>query len=287
MPRRQTVVLLYHRIASVAPDPWSLCVTPQHFEEHLQVLRQYCRVRLDQITHGAWSWKTPTVAISFDDGYADNLHNAGPLLQRYETPATFFITTGGIDSRNEFWWDELERIVFRSGNSLSKYTELYEELQPLQHDARNQLLGAMNGDGNDRECRPTHRSLTSVELRKLATCELFEIGAHTVTHPLLAAQSAEAQRWELAESKRWIEEFLDRPVTSMSYPYGGTNHYNQATVDSAERVGYLRAFTTAPLAVGTRSRRWEWGRFVVSDMDGDRFQRFLSSCCYDHAAALA
>jgi hypothetical protein len=40
----------------------------------------------------------------------------------------------------------------------------------------------------------------------------------------------------------------------------------------------LRACTTVPQTVGTRSRRWEWGRFVVSDMDGDQFQKFLSVC---------
>ena len=53
----------------------------------------------------------PTVCITFDDGYADNLWNAKPLLEQYEVPTTVFVTTGYISEGKEFWWDELERLV--------------------------------------------------------------------------------------------------------------------------------------------------------------------------------
>lgn len=276
-PHQKALVLLYHRVGSIAPDPWSLCVTPEHFEEHLQVLQRYRRVRLDQIVPGERSWSGPRVAVTFDDGYADNFEIARPLLERFETPATFFITTGGIDSHLEFWWDELERIVFRSENAMNKYLELYERFQPLPHQIRSRTLETMCGD-HGREPRATHRTLTSTELETLGSIGLFEIGAHTVTHPLLAAQPAEVQHWELATSKKWLEERLARPVTSISYPYGGTHHYNQETLDAVEQAGYRRACTTVPQAVSKRSQPWEWGRFVVTDMDGDQFQKFLFSC---------
>jgi peptidoglycan/xylan/chitin deacetylase (PgdA/CDA1 family) len=55
------------------------------------------------------------VVVTFDDGYADNLHNAKPLLERYGIPATVFLTTGYVGSEREFWWDELERLLLKPG----------------------------------------------------------------------------------------------------------------------------------------------------------------------------
>jgi peptidoglycan/xylan/chitin deacetylase (PgdA/CDA1 family) len=51
------------------------------------------------------------VVITFDDGYADNLHNATPLLERQGVPATFFLSSGYVGQDQEFWWDELERLL--------------------------------------------------------------------------------------------------------------------------------------------------------------------------------
>ena len=56
-----------------------------------------------------------STVITFDDGYADNLHNAKPLLERYDIPATVFVVTEYIDQGREFWWDELERLLLQPG----------------------------------------------------------------------------------------------------------------------------------------------------------------------------
>ena len=55
------------------------------------------------------------MAITFDDGYADNLYFAKPILERHSMPATVFITGLNIGSSSEFWWDELERILLQPG----------------------------------------------------------------------------------------------------------------------------------------------------------------------------
>lgn len=107
---------MYHRVSDVKIDPWSLCVTPQHFSEHLEVIQKYVRtLRLDQLIHHLKRGKIPrrSVVITFDDGYADNLHTAKPLLERRGIPATFFIATGCIERRREFWWDELDRLILQ------------------------------------------------------------------------------------------------------------------------------------------------------------------------------
>lgn len=112
------LILLYHRVADVDCDPWSLTVSPQHFLEHLEVLKKYTRpLPLKQLIQDFEQRKSlnGSVAITFDDGYADNLHNAKPLLESYDIPATVFVTSGYVGNKHEFWWDELERLFLQPG----------------------------------------------------------------------------------------------------------------------------------------------------------------------------
>jgi peptidoglycan/xylan/chitin deacetylase (PgdA/CDA1 family) len=108
---------MYHRIAQPDFDPWGLCVSPQHFFEQLEVVRQFSSVRpLSDVLHLREQKRKPcsAVAVTFDDGYADNLLVAQPLLERFQVPATVFLTAGALGSPHEFWWDELSRILLQS-----------------------------------------------------------------------------------------------------------------------------------------------------------------------------
>jgi len=109
------VVLMYHRVASDLVDPWRLCVSPANFAAQLEVLAARYRVmtlRELVATRGS-DGERPGVAITFDDGYADNLHAAAPLLVGQGLPATFFLTSGTLGSDREFWWDELDQLLLR------------------------------------------------------------------------------------------------------------------------------------------------------------------------------
>lgn len=115
--KRQALILMYHRIASSTIDPWELAVSADNFEQHLQVLkRNYIVEPLPQLVEELKKKKIKKkcIAISFDDGYADNYFTAKPLLEKYNLPATFFITSKNIDSKSEFWWDELARILLQT-----------------------------------------------------------------------------------------------------------------------------------------------------------------------------
>jgi peptidoglycan/xylan/chitin deacetylase (PgdA/CDA1 family) len=74
-------------------------------------------MQLQQLVQGLQDKKIPdkSVVVTFDDGYADNLYNAKPLLERYDIPATAFITSGYIGHKREFWWDELEKLFLLAG----------------------------------------------------------------------------------------------------------------------------------------------------------------------------
>ena len=113
----RALILLYHRVAETESDPWGLAVTPAHFAEHLEMLRGYCDVApLEALCdkHHKSSRPRRAVVITFDDGYGDNYYNAKPLLERFDCPATIFVTTGYTGLDREVWWDELEQLCLGS-----------------------------------------------------------------------------------------------------------------------------------------------------------------------------
>jgi peptidoglycan/xylan/chitin deacetylase (PgdA/CDA1 family) len=105
---------MYHRIGDPGCDPWGLGVRAERFAEHLKVLRREARpMCLRRLTKelGEGTLRAGAVAVTFDDGYANNLHQAKPLVERHEVPAIVFVTSGMVGRDREFWWDELEAIL--------------------------------------------------------------------------------------------------------------------------------------------------------------------------------
>ena len=103
---------MYHRIADSQADVWDIAVSPENLEEQLKFLKKKHSVILlkDLVKQVQNKWiKKNSVAITFDDGYADNFIIAKPLLEKYELPATFFIPSINIGQQKEFWRDELEQ----------------------------------------------------------------------------------------------------------------------------------------------------------------------------------
>jgi len=108
------LVLVYHRVTQLERDPQLLAVTPENFDAQMTLLAErYSVLPLSELAAGIRSHHVPdrAVAVTFDDGYADNLLEATPLLEKYGVPATVFVSSGCVESGREFWWDEVERIV--------------------------------------------------------------------------------------------------------------------------------------------------------------------------------
>jgi peptidoglycan/xylan/chitin deacetylase (PgdA/CDA1 family) len=323
---RKGLILLYHRVAELPTDPQLLCVTPQHFAEHLEVLGEYYRpMSLQQVAQGLSnaSLLNRAVAVTFDDGYADNLYDAKPLLECYDIPATVFVAAGYIRQNREFWWDELERLLLQPGRlperlSLTvqgKYHEwrlgeaafyreagferhrrwhveaiddptfrhtlyqtLYRLLRPLPAEERQQVLDSlMDWAGMQPTARPSHRALTPDEVIRLAGGGLVEVGAHTVTHPVLSALATEEQRSEIYSSKVRLEEMEGRPVTSFSYPYGSQSDYTAETVSIVQETGFTCACSNFGDVVWRGTDPFQLPRFLVRDWDGGEFARRLEA----------
>ena len=123
----KALILLYHRVALPGADPWALCVSPEHFSEHMEVLRRIaspCTLSELVRAHAANSIPENAVAVTFDDGYLDNLTNARPILEEHDVPATIFVCSSAVGRRQEFWWDQLERALLQSPEKLPERLEL-------------------------------------------------------------------------------------------------------------------------------------------------------------------
>lgn len=110
---KRTIILLYHRIAELPSDPQKLCVTPKNFNEHLSVIRhKFLPISLDKASRNLKDGRVTSggVVITFDDGYADNLYHAKPILEKHDVPATVFVVSDWINSQREFFWDDFGRI---------------------------------------------------------------------------------------------------------------------------------------------------------------------------------
>jgi peptidoglycan/xylan/chitin deacetylase (PgdA/CDA1 family) len=110
---------MYHGIGSVDIDPWGLFVSPENFAQHLQVLGELTRPAplrrlIDDAAGGELAPRS--VAVTFDDGYANVLHVAEPILSAHSTPATLFVVSQPLVAASEYWWDELAGLLLQPGS---------------------------------------------------------------------------------------------------------------------------------------------------------------------------
>ncbi len=293
------MILLYHRVAEAASDPWELAVTPQHFREHIELLQTLGPIRpLSELGNGDEAGPPADVsfAVTFDDGYADNLHAAKPILEEHDAPATVFVTTEPIGGR-PFWWDELADLILDStdlprrlelelGGAATRweavderrqavYEEVWAGLQPLPEAERSGSLDSLRSQIEaGRTVSP--RSLTRDELAELARDGLVDIGAHTRTHPVLSRLGASAAEDEIRGSKSELEELLDRPVRAFSYPFGGTEHYGEREVRIVREAGFGLACSAMTDVITRATDRLQLPRMTIGSWDVGRLERSLS-----------
>ena len=265
-------VVMYHR---VAPEPHflGLAISPAAFDSHIGLLRRRARVvslaqlvaRLADPNPLAEDW----AAITFDDGYRDNLDIAAPVLAAHGVPATVFVTTDFVDGVDVPLPDRVQHGVgglWRRGIAGQRWAGVGDaqidaaardtldrvgDLAHLTHFAmtvaaadglmRRAVVEALDGLGGNRP--PVGLMLDWPATRALVAGGI-EIGSHTRSHPVLAQLDDVAASTELRESKARLEVQLDRAIDGLAFPYGGIDAYTAQTVALARRCGYRYACTT-------------------------------------------
>ena len=294
-------VLMYHRVAEEAVDPWNLCVTPRHFDEQMSVLAAArAHVRLSDAAR-ARDRLHPGVnrfAVTFDDGYVDNLVNALPVLERYEVPATIFVASGMVGAKREFWWDALERVILGAhalppklllkidgqertfevdSEASERRRALFQELWSCvfnmvpekQHRVVDEIIA---WSGCERTAPAGRLPVNAEELAQLAAHPLITIGSHTIDHVSLTDCAPENQRAQIDGGRRMLEEMIGAPVATFAYPYG---RHDGITVGIVKALGLDLACTTHEGPATFRSDPHRLPRLMVVDQDGSSFANWL------------
>jgi peptidoglycan/xylan/chitin deacetylase (PgdA/CDA1 family) len=243
---RPVLVLMYHRINDeVGQKLKGLSVSVSNFENQLLYYKSNFQIlRLDE----DWiSLKKTGIVITFDDGYTDNLINALPLLEKYQIPATIFVTTLNINTKNEFWWD---RLVFDYSNcdesfylpnqsgkiskSNSSYTYITDYVHEMQNEDKEEWF--LEFEKINRISffpREEYRSLTNLELKLLSEHPLITLGIHTHNHYSLGTLSYEEQKQEISFSIEKLKELTTKAIKYLALPHGS---YNQDTLKIAQEL---------------------------------------------------
>jgi hypothetical protein len=150
---------------------------------------------------------------------------------------------------------------------------LYRRLLPLSYEQQQTVLKQLQEWTGEDSSQPHDTSaLTAEEVLQLAAGGLFEIGAHSVTHPLLSVLTPASQRFEIRESKAYLENLLGRPLSGFSYPNGDASECTRAMVEEAVFGFACASFNEV---ISRRSDRFYLPRFWTPDWDGRTFSRWL------------
>jgi peptidoglycan/xylan/chitin deacetylase (PgdA/CDA1 family) len=280
-------ILNHHRVLKSA-DPL-LAAEPDvaAFRWQMKVLADCFNVMpLDEALDALAQNRLPprAVCITFDDGYRSTHDLALPVLREFGFPATVFVTTGYVGS-GSMWNDRILESLRRldaeqldlSDAGLGSYPVgtmaerretlalLTERAKYLAPDLRQELVERLDRLTGTRESDPM---LTDTMIRSMAA-QGVEIGAHTISHPILAKLSDESARFEIAESKRQLEDITGKPVRYFAYPNGKPDiDFHERHMSMAREAGFEAAFSTAMGAAGAehdrfalpRSRPWDTTR---------------------------
>ena len=269
----KAAILLYHRIDRSSRDRWRLCVSPENFEAQLdRLVQRFQPVSLRELTDSVRDGRVPhrSIALTFDDGYRDNLTRALPLLRDCGTPATFFLSGEGAAAGGSFWWEQLDASLKKMGLDGDEARELHWRLaHAAEEDRRRQLAELPQGDG------PFPPRMSEEEVARLAREPLAEIGAHGWSHRALSPLPAQELRREIGENIRSLSESLGVEIVSFAYPFGGP--VASETQRVLRELGIEAACAIGMEPVTARSDRLALPRQEVGDWNGDELEARLET----------
>jgi peptidoglycan/xylan/chitin deacetylase (PgdA/CDA1 family) len=318
--RPRALVLVYHRVGERGVDPWHLTIGPEIFAGQMETLaRDWSPLSLAELVEAFDRRRLPerAVAVTFDDGYADNLEVAAPILVEHGIPATLFVATELIDSDGPPWWDELASLLLepsrlpptltlssrkgnqwtispvgadeprtavspqpweaRPGTRLRAFYEVWLALRELDAQTREAALEEI-ADWADAP-RPSGRVLLTWEqLREFAAIPGLGLGAHTLTHPALPSCSPEDAHTEIAGGADRLRTRVGVEVDQFAYPFGA---WSPSVARLVAELGFHAAYTTDGNAISWSSSPHALPRLPAEGFAPSRFARSLADL-FDH-----
>ncbi len=257
-------VLIFHRVLVKADPLFPDEIDAARFDQICSWLKTWFNVLpLDEAVKGLKAGALPTrsACITFDDGYADNCQIALPILQRHGLTATFFIATGFLNG-GRMWNDTIiETVRASAGSSIDascaglghfrldaipqsrqaidaliakvKYLGIAERIRVTQEFADTAKVGL-----------PNDLMMSSAEVKTLRQAGM-QIGAHTVSHPILARLADDEALQEIQTSQVFLQDLLGERIGLFAYPNGKPGEdYSAQTVNVVRQLDFDAAVST-------------------------------------------
>ena len=288
----QLSILIYHRVLA-AQDPLQPGIPDAaRFEAHIRALARFFRVLpLEEAVQRLRDGCLPSraLAITFDDGYRDNVDVALPILSRLGVPATFFIATGYLDG-GVMWNDRIieatRKLPVGASVDLAEYgvgaftgpgnmTDRRELFSRLVRHAKYQASDRREAMASRLE-RIVGQPTPSLMMDASGTRALAEagmtLGAHTRSHPILTLLDDLTARREIEESRSRLQSLTDQAVNLFAYPNGVPGRdYDARHVAMVREAGFTAALSTAWGTATKGADLWQLPRFTPWDRSSFKF----------------
>lgn len=241
-------ILCYHGICEdrLAKEPWmpAYFVAASAFEQQLDYLRDYAVVlpladAVRMLREGGLPERA--VSITFDDGYANNLHLAQPLLARYRAPATIMLSSAYIESGGMYPFLQLQLIRQMAPqwqSSLVSYKDHpVDEVLASAAPAWREVQSRLTADQVS-----TLRPLTVKEVQS-ANPRILKFGAHTHSHCILRNESPARRAEEIRMSVERVETWTRSKSPLFSYPNGEPGDFSDTDKQILREAGVTAAVT--------------------------------------------
>jgi peptidoglycan/xylan/chitin deacetylase (PgdA/CDA1 family) len=288
---RRLLILIYHRVHRETDELFPREVTAETFRWQVDLVARYMspmplREGIERLSAGTLPRRA--VAVTFDDGYADNLDVAAPILSAAGVPATFFIASGYLDG-GRMWNDTIIESVRRLPAGSHDFSQIGVGSWTLHDlDSRRELCRALlkalkHRPPADRQRLsdsigesagvplPDDLMMTTAQVRTLME-RGFDIGGHTVSHPILRLLSEDESRREILEGRVALENITGRPVELFAYPNGRPGEdYGPEHASTVRDLKFVAAVSTRRGVSTARDDRWQLPRFTPWDREPERF----------------
>lgn len=295
--KQRLSILIFHRVLPehdpLRPDEptveefdWQMRLLREHFNP-LSLVEGVERLQTGDLPNNA-------ISVTFDDGYSDNEKYAMPILKKYGVPATVFVSTGFLNG-GRMWNDSIIEVLrhykhrtldlreiglscYRTESDtqrLQAIASIIQEIRHLDPVVRQDLTAEIEKYGIN---LPGDLMMSDNQVRSLVRNDIA-IGAHTVSHPILARLSKENARREILNSKVYLENLVQMPVEVFAYPNGRPDtDYRPEHRDLVSQLGFKTAVSTHWGVGIPQSDRLQLPRFTPWDRQELKFTvRLLAS----------
>ena len=264
LARPNFIILYYHRVIEDKDFEYDmgpnihLCVKKSEFELQMAyIAHNYDLISLDDLYKNNFKCEKFSVAVTFDDGYKDNLEVAYPILKKYNIPSTIYIVSRNIISKPWAWWIELWNFLSKNKsfknddkliniekiNDKKKYFfNLKKKIKKLNYAEQisffNKLTSTITRENHD------DIYLNLDDLKKIKNKKLITLGCHTHDHLCFSYLEKKEIEKQINMCKEIIEQKLNIPVEHFAYPYGSKEDLNFFEHEILEKLRFKTAVTT-------------------------------------------